>query len=434
MPRNTAVKHAALLILLTLTPVAVADNWPQWRGPTRDGISTEKGLPTTWSATKNMAWTLKLPGRGSSTPCVWGDRIFLTTLENNELMLCCISTDGKLLWKTAAGKERRPPTKKDEINNEASPSPCTDGKHVYAFFGSGDFSCFDFDGKQLWHFNVQERYQTKFSMYHGVHVSPLLHEDRIYMNILHTNGYWVFAINKATGDDVWKIDRPSDARKESKESYASPVLWKNNGEWNLVVLGADYATGHRLSDGKEVWRLEDLNPKSNYSDALRIIASPLATSDQLYVPTARNGLFVTLKQGANGAIKSGSTQEAWRLAKGAPDVPSPLEHDGILYLQSAAGGTILAVDAKTGKNIYTERLITGKAQERFRASPIYADGKIYTIARDSGTIFVLKAGPKFELLGTNVMPDEIPASPVVANGRLYIRGMRTLYAISEGGK
>jgi outer membrane protein assembly factor BamB len=267
-------------------------------------------------------------------------------------------------------------------------------------------------------------------MYHGVHVSPILLDDKLYMNVLHTNGWWVFAVDKATGKEVWKIDRPSDAIGESKESYASPVLWKNNGEWNLVVLGADYTTGHRLSDGKELWRLGDLNPKAKYSTALRIIASPLATTDQLYVPTARNGVFVTLKQGASGTIKNGSPYEAWRIGKGAPDVPCPLEHDGILYLQNAVG-PMLAVDAKTGQKLYEER-VTG---ERYRGSPIYADGKIYTIGRDSGTVSVIKAGPKYELLAQNVLSDEgFTASPAVSNGRLYIRGLQALYAISEGGK
>ena len=433
MNRIRSIMLSVACLFLVLALVARADNWPQWRGPNGNGVSQEKGLPTSWSATKNLAWKLPLPGKGSSTPVIWGERIFLTGSENSDLVLWCASTDGKLLWKKKIAADVRGAIKKDE-GNEASPSPATDGKHVYVFVGSGDFKSFDFDGNEIWHFNVQDRYKKKFSMYHGVHVTPALHEDRLYMNVIHTNGYWVFAIDKATGKQVWKIDRPSDAVGESKESYASPCLWKNNGEWNLVVLGADYTTGHRLSDGKELWRLEDLNPKEKYSDKLRIIASPLATSDQLYVPTARNGLFVTLKQGASGTIKAGSEHEAWRIAKGAPDVPSPLEHDGILYLQGA-GGMMIVLDAKTGKEYYNQRLTGDRASERFRASPIYADGKIYTIGRDSGTVSVLKAGPKFELLASNVLSDEgFTASPAVSNGRIYLRGFGALYAISEGGK
>jgi len=425
------VKRIALITTFLITPFLHADNWPQWRGPHNDGVSKEKGLPATWSMTKNLAWKLDLPGKGASTPVIWGDRIFLTGSENADLMLWCISsTKGTLLWKKKIATETAASYRKDE-SNQASPSPSTDGKNVFVFTGSGDFKSFDYDGNEVWHFNVQERYQKKFSMYHGIHVTPWLHEDRLYMNLIHTNGHWVFAVEKATGKQVWKIDRPSDAIGESRESYASPCLWKNNGEWNVVVLGADYTTGHRISDGKEVWRLTDLNPKGpKYSNALRIIASPVASADQLYVPTARNGLFVTLKQGASGTIKAGGQHEAWRIVKGAPDVPSPLYHDGLVYLQGA-DGFMSVVDAKSGNLVYREEV----TRERYRASPTYADGKIYVIGRDSSTVTVLQAGPKFKVLGTNVMAgDPIPGSPVVSNGRLYIRAFTTLYAISEGGK
>src|SRR5262245_37048655 len=147
-PRTIAVKRAALLLSLVLTPHLHADNWPQWRGPTNDGVSRETGLPTTWSAAKNTAWTLKLPGMGSSTPVIWGKRIFVTSVDNHDLLLICISTDGKMLWKQKVSDERRPPKKKDEFDNEASPTPSTDGKHVYVFYGSGDLACYDFAGKQ----------------------------------------------------------------------------------------------------------------------------------------------------------------------------------------------------------------------------------------------------------------------------------------------
>lgn len=418
-----------LSLLVTAASAAHADNWPQWRGPNNDGISKETGLPASWSLTKNLAWKLDLPGIGSSTPAIWDKRIFLTGMEKDELMMWCVTTDGKLAWKQKVANEVRPPTRKDEVNNEASPSPCTDGKHVWAFFGTGDFVCFDVEGNKVWQFNVQERFQKKFSMYHGVHVTPVLHEDRLYMNVIHTNGYWVFAIDKMTGKEVWKIDRKSDALGESKESYASPCLWKNGKEMNLVVLGADYTTGHRLSDGAELWRITDLNPKSKYSDKLRIIASPLAHEENLYVPTARGGLFVALRPGATGNIKAGSPFEAWRLVKGSPDVPSPLVHDGLVYLQREANN-LFVVEAKTGAPVYTERVGEG----RYRASPVYADGKIYTVGRDNGTITVLRAGRKFEKLADNDMKDTFTASPAIANGRIYLRGFQALYAVSEGGK
>jgi hypothetical protein len=408
---------------------AHAENWPNWRGPNGDGISHEKGLPTTWSETKNIAWKLTLPGKGSSTPVIWGDRIFLTSAENKDLLLVCAGTDGKLLWKQKVASEIRGSTRM-EFGNEASPSPTTDGKHVVVYFGTGDLACYDFEGKQVWSFNVQKKY-GKFSIQHGMHVTPVLHGDRVFLALLTNGGHWVLAFDKATGNEVWKHERVSDAEGESREAYTTPVLWKNGAEMNLVVLGADYTTGHRLSDGSEVWRLTDLNPKSNYARNFRIIASPVVGPNELVVATARGGIIVTLKPGAKGLIKAGSPYEAWRKSKGASDVPSPLVHDGLVYVQREKD-LMQILDVKTGKEVQSVRLVS----ELYRASPVYADGKIYTVSRNSGTVSVLKAGPTGEVLANNRLGEEMysTASPAISQGRLYLRGTQTLYAISEGGK
>ena len=417
--------YCAVFTVACLTSVARAEDWPNWRGPDNTGISKEKGLPTAWSETKNVAWKLTLPGKGASTPIIWKDQIFLTGVENGEMALWCIGTDGKIRWKSPVGKAVRSAIRKDE-GNEASSTATTDGKHVFAYFGTGEFAAFDLAGKEIWKFNAQKRYGN-FSIQHGMHVTPLLHEDRLYLTLLTNGGHWVIALDKATGKEVWKVARKTDAVSESREAYTSPVLWRNGKDLNLVVLGCDYTTGHLLNDGKEVWRLGDLNLKN--SPAHRIIASPLATSDELIVPTCRGLVVVALKQGASGFIKTGSPQEQWRIVKGSPDVPSPLVHDGLLYLMRE-NGVLICMDVKTGEQLYEERLTA----ERYRGSPIYADGKIYLSGRDSGTFSVVKAGRKFELQATNRLPDEFPASPAVSQGRIYLRGFRTLYAIQEGAK
>jgi outer membrane protein assembly factor BamB len=403
-----------------------AENWPYWRGPDQNGISKEVRLPAQWSSTKNIAWKLPLPGMAGSTPIIWGERIFLTSSEGKDLILMCISTDGKELWKRKVGTANRLIIKGGEAN-EASASPSTDGKHVWAFVGSGDLACFDFEGKEIWKFNVQARH-GKYQILHGIHSTPLLHEDRLYLSVLHSGGHWVIAVDKATGKDVWKVARKTDAQSESKEAYSSPCLWRDGKEAYVVVLGCDYTTAHRLSDGAEVWRLTDLNPKGRYNYAFRIIASPVATSDLLVVPTARGGPVVAIKPGADGKVLGARPPEQWRKAKGSPDVPSPLVHDGLVYL-CRENGVLLCWDAKTGKELYQKSLHGA----RYRASPVYADGKIYLTARD-GTFSVVKAGPQFELLATNTLPDEFAASPVISNGRIYLRGFRTLYAIQEGAK
>jgi outer membrane protein assembly factor BamB len=405
---------------------ARAANWPSWRGPDGNGICAEKGLPLHWGPGKNVAWELPLPGMGGSTPVIWGDRIFLTCGAGRELLLVCASTDGKLLWQRKLGTAGRTSIRRDEAN-EASASPSTDGKHVYAFVGSGDFACFDLDGNEVWKFNAQKRY-GRFSIQHGLHTTPLLHGDRLYLSLQHAGGHWLVALDKATGKEVWKYARNTDAEGECKEAYASPCMWHHGKDAYVVVLGCDYATAHRLSDGSEVWRLGDLNPASTYDYNFRIISSPVATDDLIVVPTARGRTVVAVKPAATGAIKAGSTSEQWRKLRGSPDVPSPLVHGGLVYL-CRENGVLICLDAKTGRELYQKAL----HRDRYRASPVYADGRIYLTSRD-GTFTVVKAGPTFELLAENRLPDQFTASPAVANGRIYLRGFRKLYAISAGAQ
>lgn len=413
-----------VLALLAGQP-ARAENWPQWRGPNGDGISKETKLPAEWSATSNVAWKLPMPGMAGSTPVVWGDRIFLTSEEGDDLVLLCVSTEGKQLWKRKLSTARRR-YMRDEGNN-ASASPSTDGKLVFTYFGTGDFVCVDVEGKEVWRFNAEERY-GKFKMFHGMHITPYLHGDRLYLSLLHSNGWWVLALDKHTGKEVWKVARKTDARSENEHSYASPFVWEKGKDAYLVVHGNDYCTAHNLADGSEIWRLGDLNPKSSYHSTLRFIASPAVTPDLIVVPTAKSGPVVAVKPDVTGMITAGSTSEQWRRSRDTPDVPSPLIHDGLVYL-CRENGTLICLDAKTGKEHYQQRLHS----DRYRASPVYADGKIYLTAR-GGVITVVKAGPSFERLAVNRLPDTTTSSPIVSSGRIYVRGWDTLYAVSEGGK
>jgi outer membrane protein assembly factor BamB len=366
-----------------------------------------------------------MPGPGGSTPAVWGDRLFLTSAEGQDLVLLSISTDGKLQWTRKLATANRTDIRKGEAN-EASASPSTDGKHVFTFVGSGDVACHDFAGNQVWHFNVQDKDRYgRFQIQHGMHSTPLLHEGRLYFNLLHALGHWVVCIDAKDGKEIWRQARATDARAESKEAYSSPCLWTDGKASYLVVLGADYVTAHRLGDGKEIWRLADLNPKSRYSDAFRIIASPVASADLIVAPTARNSVVVGVKPGAKGLIEAGSPMEQWRKAKGAPDVPSPLIQAGLVYL-CGASGILTCLDAKTGEQQYEKALHVN----RYRSSPVFAGGNVYLISRD-GYFSVVKAGPTFELLEVNQLPDEFAASPAIANGRLYLRGFKTLYAVGK---
>lgn len=420
---------------------ASADNWPQWRGAKHDGISTEKNLPTKWTKTEGVAWRLPLPGPGGATPVVWGDRIFLTSLgseadgEADAILTLCVSTDGKILWKKKLGSGSRP-ARGDE-GNFASPSPSTDGKHVWAFCGSGDLACYDFDGKEVWHFNVQDRY-GRFSIQFGMSSTPVLDGDRLYLQLIHGEGKAetreavVVALDKATGKEIWKQPRPSEAYAENEHSYASPTLYRDGKLEFLLTHGADYIVAHRLTDGGEIWRSAGLNAPlgdKKYNPTLRLVASPLAVPGMIVVPSAKNGPVLALRPDGKGDITNDSSARLWTRAQNTPDVPSPLVVDGLVYL-CRENGVLLCLDAKSGDEIYQEP--TDPKRGRHRSSPVFSDGKVYLIARDSGTINVVKAGREFDLLASNVLDEPIAASLVVSNGRIYIRSFAALYAI--GGK
>ena len=422
VPDRSVAYRLSIACLVCFLAGVRAENWPQWRGPQNDGVSAETNVPFEWSETKNIVWKLPLPGMSGATPAVWDKSIFLTTEDSGEVELLCVGTDGKERWKRRVGAGGRR-IMRDEAN-QASPSPSTDGQHVYVFTGTGDFACFDFGGNEIWKFNAQDRY-GRFRFQFGMHVTPLLYGDRLYLALLHSGGWWLIALDKATGKEVWKVHRESDARRECEQSYASPCIGHNGGEDYVIVHGCDYATAHRLTDGSEIWRLGDLNPETKYNGTLRFVASPVATPELIVVPSAKNGPVVGVKPDAKGKITAGSAYEQWRRPNNTPDVPSPLVHDGLVYL-CRENGILICMGAKTGKEHYQERLHSG----RYRASPVYADGKVYCTCRD-GAVTVVKAGPTFQQLAVNKLPDQIAASPVISNGRIYLRGFTALYAIGQ---
>lgn len=410
----------ALLALLFPPHFSHADNWPTWRGPRHDGVSAEKNLPTEWSATTNVLWKTPLPGQGAATPVVWGDSLFLTSEDGDDLVLLGLGTDGKERWKQKLGAGAK--RSRGGEGNGATPSPSTDGKLVFGYVGTGDFAAFDFAGKQAWHFNAQERY-GKFSYGFGMHTTPLLHDGRLYLQLIHARAALVIALDAATGKELWKVDRKSDGHSECLHSYASPCLWFRGREARLITHGNDYAIAHHLADGSEAWRLGDLNPKARYNSTLRFVASPVAVENLIVVPTAKNGVVVGVKPDAAGQLSAGASGEAWRLPSGTPDVPSPVVYEGRVYL-CRENGVLTCLDAATGKQLYSDRAHS----QTYRASTVAADGKIYLTAKD-GTVTVVQAGPELKILAKNKLPDQFTASPAIANGRLYLRGFEALYAI-----
>jgi outer membrane protein assembly factor BamB len=421
-----AIQLCVAATVLAAASSLPAENWPQWRGPSDNGLSRETGLPLTWSKTENVVWRVPLPGQGGSTPVIWNERIFLTTADGDKnLLLMAFNTAGKPLWQETISDGNRPV--RGGEGNYASPSPSTDGKHVWVMVGTGEIGCYTLEGKNVWKFNLQDRY-GKFGIMFGMASTPVLDGDRLYLQLLHSGGSWVLALDKLTGDEVWKVRRPTDARAECEQSYASPIVYRDSQRALLLTHGADYIIAHRLTDGSEVWRCGGLNPKGSYNPTLRFVASPAAVEGLIVVPSAKKGPILGLDPASQGDISDSNQGHYWVHPKNTPDVPSPLIHDGLVYL-CGEEGTLLCLDAKTGEQCYQKRVYGGQ----HRASPVYADGKIFLTARD-GTITVIKPGRTLEVLAQNKMDEQMTSSPAISGGRIYLRTWDALYAIQAAAK
>ena len=254
--------------------------------------------------------------------------------------------------------------------------------------------------------------------------TPLVDKDRLYIHLIHSNAWLVLALDKMTGKEIWKHKRESDATDECEQAYTSPILYRDAEREYLVVHGADYVTAHSLEDGSEIWRCGGLNPVMGYNPSLRFVASPVATEGLIVVPSAKNGPVLGIDPAAKGDITD-SKWQLWKLRQGTPDVPSPVIQDGLVYL-CRERGDLICLDAETGEQLYRERT----HRHRHRASPVYANGHIYLTSRD-GLVNVVKTGRAFEIVASNSLGEVIAASPAISNGVLYLRSYQALYAIGK---
>ena len=402
---------------------AMAENWPQWRGPALNGVSAEKNLPTTWTTEQNVTWKLAMPAFSGSTPIIWGDHIFLNVAEGDDLFLWAVErSKAAHLWKKKLGGGNL----KLRKQNMSSPSPVTDGKHVWVMTGTGILKGFDFAGNEIWSRDIQKEY-GQFGLNWGYASSPLLYEDSLYVQVLHgmktDEPSYVMRINKTTGKNVWKVDRATNAIRESPDSYTTPALLKYGKTIEIVITGGDVVTGHDPATGKELWRANGLNPDNH--PFYRIVASPIVSGDMIYAPTRIKPLLA-IRAGGRGDITE--THRAWAFDKG-PDVPTPVT-DGKYFYVVDDKGVIWCLDAKTGQAIYgPERIKPGT----YSSSPVLADGKIY-ITNEDGLTTVVKAGPKFEVLAENNLNDYCLSSPAISDGQIFIRTTQHLYCIGKRAK
>ncbi len=398
-----------------------AENWPNWRGPTRDGVSSETGLPVEWDTERNIAWKLEMPAWSGSTPVIWEERIFLNVaVDDDNLELWALDrADGAVLWQRHLSDGNR----RQRKQNMSSPSPVTDGERVWVMTGTGILTAFDVDGDPLWRRDIQASY-GRFGLNWGYASSPLLHEDALYVQVLHgmrtDDPSYLLRIDAASGETMWRVERPTQARRESPDSYSTPALLRYGGVTEVVVTGGDAVTGHDPETGAELWRADGLNPQRE--GHYRIVASPVVHDGVIYAPT-RIRPMLALRPGGRGDVLQ--THVLWRTDDG-PDVPTPVSDGEYVYVVNDRG-IVFVMDAKTGAPVYGPRRLR---RGTYSASPVLADGKIY-VTNEDGVTSVFRAGPEFELMAENDFDDYCLSSPAVSDGQIFIRTTGHLYAIGE---
>jgi len=434
----------ALVLLAAASGSAPAEprptEWAQFRGPAGQGVSFEKGLPDDWSATRNVLWKTAIPGRGHSSPVIWGDRVFVTTAVEGEVVpgaqgvkhvvegqdfrhpqgvgddrrhtfkvLALDARDGNLLWERAA-HEGVPYDTRHKMGSFASQTPVTDGKRVYAFFGSeGLLFAYDMDGRLAW----KAALGGIASVGVGVCTSPVLYKDLVVLQCDEDNGEasFIVALDKRTGKQVWRVPR------KVQVSWATPVLVRAGGRDELVTSGTEWIIAYAPATGAELWRAKGLESNS--------VPSPVIVGDVVVVSSGYpEKVAMGIRAGGSGDV-TGTPRILWKYTKGTAYVPSPIAYGGLVYLVSDKG-ILSCLDALTGEVKYEGGRVPIPAT--LMASPVAYDGKILLSSMEGDT-FVIKAGPVHEVLRTNTLGEAIAASPAISQGRIFIRGESHLYAI-----
>lgn len=431
----------ALLFISSLTTAGSAANWPQWRGPDGSGISTEKNLPATWNPTTNIKWKAAIPGRGHSSPIVWGNRVFVTTAVEGDVVpgakavkhtsdgkeflhpdsigadrkhqfkvIALNRETGKIVWEALAW-EGTPYDNRHRKSSYAASTPATDGKMVYAFFGTEGLYAYDFNGKLAW----KAQLGNLGTVGMGTGTSPILFNNVVIVQCDEDNGEtsFIVALDKKTGKEVWRTPR------KVQVSWSTPLLVKTATRSELITSGTETVVSYDPATGKELWHHKGVESNA--------IPSPVANNEMVFLVAGFPAkIAMAIKLGGSGDL-TGTASVPWKYAKGTAYVPSPILYGDYLYLTTDRG-ILTCIDAKTGEVKYEGGRIPIPAT--FTASPVAFEGKILMTSEDGDT-FIVKAGPKHEVLATNSVGEPVYASPAIADGRIFIRGEKNLYCIGS---
>jgi outer membrane protein assembly factor BamB len=438
---------SSLTLLLFAAAGLQAENWPQWRGPHFNGSSSEKNLPTKFSKTENVKWVADLPGPAASTPVIYGDKVFVTSTDLRTYRLQAICLDrktGEALWQheVAEGLFR------DDRSNFASPSPATDGERVIFFYGTGDLLAFDMEGKKLWQRNIQTDYGP-FAFLWTFSSSPLLHDGRLYLQVLQRdvpvggrgrsdgpNESYLLALDPKSGNELFRVVRPSEARAESLEAFSTPIPFEHNGRKEILIAGGDLISGHDPQTGRELWRWGTWNPER--ITHWRLVPSPVAGDGIILACAPKGDPVYAVKAGGKGELDDSWLAWVSEDRRVSSDVPTPLFYEGKFYILNKRPQFLNRVEPKTGKVLWTGDLET---RSEFESSPTGADGKIYMMSHE-GEVIVAAAGDEFKILHRVNMADENPgnlrqsdtlhrSTIAVSQGNLFIRTLGKLYCIGN---
>jgi outer membrane protein assembly factor BamB len=410
--------------------------WPQWRGPLGTGVAPHARPPIEWHENKHIRWKTALPGKGHSTPVIWGDRIFvtaaipygdpvrprfvrpgahdnLTLTQNHEFVVLAVSrTTGKILWQQTVHKAT--PHEAGHVTASlASASPVTDGEHVFAFFGSYGLYALDTAGQLLWKKDLGEMH-TKHG--HGEGSSPAMHGDTLIVNWDHEEQSFLLALDKGTGKQRWRVARAEDT------SWATPIVVESGGKAQVIVPGTNRLRGYDLANGVVIWECGGLS--SN------IVASPVAAKGFVFAGSSYDirAMLAIRLEGAKGDI-TGTEQVAWTRRRGTPYVPSPLLYGDSLYNLQHYQGTIVRLDVKTGEE-QGGPFRLGSIRDVY-ASPVGAAGRIYVTSREGVTQVLTHGEETPRMLAVNRLDDSFSASAALVGRELFLRGEKHLYCIAE---